>query len=156
MSNQELIEHFYTSFSKADVEGMLSCYANDIEFEDPAFGKLQGEQVKNMWRMLVKPGLQLTFSKVWADDRNGGAHWDAAYTFSKTGRKVLNRIDASFEFKNGKIKKHTDHFDMWKWSKQALGLPGLLLGWSPFLKNKVRGQALHQLQKFSSNKSGVQ
>jgi ketosteroid isomerase-like protein len=152
MTNQELIEHFYTSFAKADVEGMLSCYDDAIEFEDPAFGKLKGEEAKNMWRMLVKPGLQLTFNKVWADDEKGGAHWDAKYVFSKTGRNVLNKIDAEFQFKNGKIIKHKDTFDMWKWSKQALGLPGLLLGWSPLLKNKVHSQALDQLRKFSSKR----
>jgi ketosteroid isomerase-like protein len=149
MTNQELIEHFYSSFANADVAGMLSCYDDAIVFEDPAFGKLKGEQAKNMWRMLVKPGLHLTFNEVWADGDKGGAHWEARYTFSKTGRKVVNNIDAVFEFRNGKIIKHTDSFDMWKWSKQALGLPGLLLGWSPFLKNKVRAQALEQLKRFS-------
>lgn len=149
MINQELIEQFYTSFSKSDVAGMLSCYDDAIEFEDPAFGKLQGDQAKNMWRMLVKPGLELTFRDVWIDGDNGGAHWEAKYVFSKTGRKVTNNIDATFEFRNGKIIKHKDVFDFWKWSRQALGLPGLLLGWSPFLRNKVRSQALTQLKKFS-------
>lgn len=149
MTNQELIEHFYSSFSKADVTGMLSCYDDAIVFEDPAFGKLKGEEAKNMWRMLVKPGLHLTFNNVWVDGDKGGAHWEAKYTFSKTGRKVVNNIDAVFEFKNGKIIKHTDSFNMWKWSKQALGLPGLLLGWSAFLKNKIRRQALEQLKRFS-------
>lgn len=156
MTNRELIEHFYTSFSKADVEGMLSCYDDAIEFEDPAFGKLKGEQAKNMWRMLVKPGLKLTYNQVWADEKGGGAHWEAVYVFSKTGRNVLNKIDASFEFKNGKIVKHTDRFDMWAWSRQALGLSGFMLGWSSLLQNKVRTQALTQLQKFTDNKNGVQ
>ena len=150
MTNQELIEHFYSSFAKADVAGMLSCYDDAIEFEDPAFGKLKGEHAKNMWRMLVKPGLELTFKDVWVDGDKGGAHWDARYTFSKTGRKVLNKIDAQFEFKNGKIIRHKDHFNMWRWSGQALGLPGMLMGWSSLLRNKVRTQALEQLRKFES------
>lgn len=147
-TNTGLIEKFYTAFAHADPEGMVSCYTDDITFEDPAFGMLKGEDAKNMWRMLVNPGLSLIFSKVWADDNKGGAHWEATYTFSKTGRKVVNKIDAQFEFREGKISKHTDHFNFWKWSAQALGAPGLLLGWTPFLRNKVRQQALERLRNF--------
>src|SRR5688572_5589741 len=146
MTNTALIEKFYTAFAHADAEGMVSCYTDDIAFEDPAFGPLKAEDAKNMWRMLVNPGLSLLFSKVWADDNKGGAHWEATYIFSKTGRKVINKIDAEFEFRDGKISKHTDHFSFWKWSAQALGTPGLLLGWTPFLRNKVRQQALERLR----------
>lgn len=148
MTNTALIEKFYSAFAHADAEAMVSCYTDDIVFEDPAFGRLQGEDAKNMWRMLINPDLTLVFSKVWADDDKGGAHWEATYTFSKTGRKVTNKIDATFEFRDGKISKHTDHFSFWKWSAQALGAPGLLLGWTPFLRNKVRQQALGRLRNF--------
>ena len=34
------------------------------------------------------------------------------------------------------------------WSRQALGTPGLLLGWSPFLRNKVRATAAANLKRF--------
>jgi ketosteroid isomerase-like protein len=148
MTNTGLIEKFYSAFAHADAEGMVSCYTDDINFEDPAFGILKGEDAKNMWRMLVNPGLSLIFSKVWAGDNKGSAHWEATYTFSKTGRKVVNKIDAEFEFRDGKISKHTDHFSFWKWSAQALGTPGLLLGWTPFLRSKVRQQALERLHNF--------
>ena len=54
------------------------------------------------------------------------AHWEAHYLFSATGRKVLNRIDAEFEFDHaGLIVRHRDRFDFWAWSRQALGLPGV-------------------------------
>lgn len=148
MNGKDLIEQFYTAFAKADAEGMVACYHQDIEFEDPAFGPLKGDDARNMWRMLVNPGLKLEFSKVQANEHTGSAHWEAHYIFGKTGNKVLNKIDAVFEFKEGKIIKHKDHFDFWKWSRQALGMPGLLMGWSPFLKNKVRQQALDRLHKF--------
>ncbi len=148
MTHKELIEHFYTCFARADAEGMVACYADDIAFEDPAFGPLHGDDARNMWRMLVNPGLKLKFSNVWAEGDKGGAHWEAEYTFSKTGRKVLNKIDASFEFKNGRISKHNDRFDFWNWAGQALGTPGKLLGWTSFLKNKVRAQALDRLHHF--------
>lgn len=150
MSNTALIEKFYTAFARADAETMVSCYTDDIAFEDPAFGPLRGADAKNMWRMLVNPGLSLVFKQVWADGDKGGAHWEATYTFSKTGRKVVNKIDAQFEFRDGLICKHTDQFNFHSWSAQALGMPGKLLGWTSFLKNKVRRQALERLSHFSN------
>ena len=72
----------------------------------------------------------------------------ARYTFSATGRKVLNRIDASFEFRDGLIVRHIDRFDFWRWSRQALGTPGLLLGWTGFLRGKVRAKAAASLAAF--------
>jgi len=153
MTNKQIIEAFYTAFSKADAPAMVSFYDDDIIFEDPAFGVLKGQDARNMWLMLVNPGLELVFSGVSADNDKGRAHWEATYTFGKTGRKVINKIDASFEFRNGKIIRHTDRFSFWKWSRQALGLPGYLLGWTPFLQHKVRAQALERLTAFKNKKA---
>jgi hypothetical protein len=55
-------------------------------------------------------------------------------------------------FKNGKIVRHRDQFNLWKWARQALGLKGLLLGWTPFLQNAVRAQAAKGLTIFRSKK----
>ena len=148
MDNKELIEQFYTSFAKGDANGMVVCYADDVVFEDPAFGTLHGERAKNMWRMLVNPNMTLMFNNVWAEGDKGGAHWEATYIFSKTGNQVVNKIDAQFKFKDGKIIHHKDHFNFWKWSRQALGISGLLLGWTPLLKNKVQQTALAKLDSF--------
>src|ERR1700752_2857405 len=128
MDNAELIKKFYRSFANADAEGMVSCCHEEIQFQDPAFGILKKENAKNMWRMLMersKGQIKITFDNVVADEMNGSANWIAEYNFGQTGRKVINVISAQFEFKDGKIIKHTDHFSMWKWSRQALGLPGL-------------------------------
>lgn len=144
-----MIESFYQSFAAKDAEGMISCYADDIEFEDPAFGPLKGNDAKNMWRMLLKnPDIAVTVSNVRADDKTGSAHWGAVYTFSRTGRKVTNHVSARFEFRDGKIVKHTDSFDIWKWTGQAMGLKGYLLGWTPLMKNGIRKQALGLLRKY--------
>ncbi|WP_118972508.1 nuclear transport factor 2 family protein [Taibaiella koreensis] len=153
MDHKALIEQFYTAFAHADAETMVACYALGIVFEDPAFGRLEGVAAADMWRMLVKPGLRLTFDRVWAEGDKGGAHWEARYRFSQTGRTVVNRIEASFVFRDGKIVQHTDRFDFYRWSRQALGLPGWLLGWTPYLKQKVRQQALRKLQQFQASQS---
>ena len=44
----------------------------------------------------------------------------------ETGNAVLNRIDARFTFRDGKIIRHEDSFDLWKWAGQALGMKGKL------------------------------
>lgn len=152
-NNEKLITSFYEAFASCDAEAMVSNYHAEIVFSDPAFGELNGEDAKNMWRMLIaraKDNIEIKFSNVSATDLKGSADWTAKYLFSKTNRQVFNEIHAEFEFKDGKIIKHRDTFDIWKWSKQALGLPGMLLGWSSFMENKIRQNALESLNKFSS------
>lgn len=155
MKNEALIREFYEAFARADAEGMVRCYAPNVVFTDPAFGELRGDEAKAMWRMLIessKGQIALTFDNVKADDTMGSADWVAHYTFSQTGRKVVNRVSARFEFQDGLIVRHTDHFDAWKWSRQALGLPGYLLGWTPFMKNKIQQRARRQLTKYRERK----
>ncbi len=147
---KEVIEEFYTAFQNKDVERMVSFYHDDIEFTDPAFGDLKGEHAKNMWRMLIARGadLKLEFSNVSADENSGKAHWEAQYTFTQTGRKVINKIDAQFTFKDGKIIRHVDTFNLHTWAKQALGFKGLLIGGTSFFQRKLNSQANQRLVKF--------
>jgi hypothetical protein len=92
--------------------------------------------------------LQIEFRDVVVEGERGRAHWDARYTFSATGRKVLNRIDAQFELRDGLIVRHVDQFDFALWARQALGLPGLLLGWTGWFQAKVKAQVVDNLAKF--------
>lgn len=149
MSTQ-LIEQLYGSFARRDADGMAACYAPDATFSDPVFRDLRGAQVPAMWRMLCERGqdLAITYRDVEGDDAVGRAHWDATYTFSQTGRKVMNSIDARFTFQGGRIATHVDAFDLWRWTRMALGAPGLLLGWSPLVQDKVRAQAMKGLQLY--------
>lgn len=150
-SNEQIIEEFYAAFADGNPETMASCYHPEIVFEDPAFGKLHGKDASDMWHMLIeraKGNLEIEFSNIKADANKGGAEWIATYNFSKTNRNVVNKIKASFEFKDGLIIKHTDNFDFYNWSKQALGTTGLFLGWSSFLHKKVQKQALESLRKY--------
>ena len=148
--SKELIERFYRAFSARDAEAMAALYTDDVRFSDPAFGPLEGEHARNMWRMLAARAadLELTFSNVTDDS----AHWEATYTFSQTGRKVHNVIDARFQIRDGKIARHDDSFDFWRWSRQALGPAGLLLGWTPFLQQAVRKKALAGLAAYEASR----
>lgn len=153
--NQATIDRFYSSFAQLDTEGMASCYADDARFDDEAFSLRGKREVVGMWRMLCEATKaknrdvwRLEYRDVQADAATGQAHWDAYYRFS-TGRMVHNSIDARFEFDpQGRIRVHKDSFDFWRWSRQALGAPGLLLGWTPLLRTKVRQQAGANLRKY--------
>jgi len=148
MTEKETINKFYTSFQQLDAESMASCYHNNIEFEDPAFGKLNGEHAKNMWRMLCKNSKDLIIDFEITYDKS--TKWDAHYTFSQTGKIVHNKITARFEFKDGLIIKHTDNFNLHSWAKQALGFKGWLLGNTSFFKKKLNQQTAHLLSKFEN------
>lgn len=146
------IEGFYAAFAKLDSAAMQACYAEDARFDDEAFSLVGAAQIGGMWRMLCEAtrAKGMTHWKLEASDiTDHSAHWEAHYLFSATGRLVHNKIDAEFEFdENNLITRHRDRFDFWIWSRQALGTPGALLGWSPWLRGKVRAQAAANLKKF--------
>lgn len=148
--NTQLIETFYQAFGRRDSAVMNACYTEDVVFTDPVFETLRGDDARRMWRMLCRRAkdLKIEASGIEADDNQGRAHWVASYTFGGTGNYVVNRIDAAFVFRDGKIAQHTDQFDLYRWARQALGLKGVLLGWLPPVQAAVRKQAAEGLSKF--------
>ena len=58
---------------------------------------------------------------------------------------------AEFRFADGLIAEHRDEFDFHRWSRQALGAPGLLLGWTPLLRAAVRRRARAGLDEFMAS-----
>lgn len=150
-----LITAFYESFSKRDGGAMAAAYGPNATFSDPVFTDLKGPEVGAMWQMLCERGkdLRIEFRDVRAEGDGVRAHWEAWYSFSVTGRPVHNIIEAQFTFKDGLILSHRDEFDFWAWSQQALGPTGLFLGWTPIVRNKVRGQARKGLDIFMQKRA---
>jgi ketosteroid isomerase-like protein len=150
MTHIETIESFYHSFQERDYQGMTACYHPSIWFSDPVFPNLRGDEARAMWHMLCEQGTDLgvAFSDVEAESNSGSARWDAHYTFAPTGRLVHNKVDARFEFRDGKIIRHVDSFDLWRWTRMALGATGVITGWSGFAKAKVRATADRSLRRF--------
>jgi hypothetical protein len=151
-----VIERFYAAFAALDAEAMQACYTSDAHFEDPVFTLEGREQIGSMWRMLCeavrakgRDAWRLEASGISADASSGRAHWEPRYRFTATGRMVHNVVDAQFTFRDGRFATHIDRFDFWRWSRQALGPAGVLLGWSPMLRNKVRATAARNLSAFA-------
>lgn len=155
--SRKTIETFYTAFARLDGAAMAACYAEDARFDDEAFSLAGRREIGGMWSMLCE-AVTAKGRDVWRLDvsevTDKSAHWEAHYRFSATGRMVHNIIEARFEFDAaGLITRHRDSFDFWRWARQALGAPGMLLGWSPFLRGKVRAQAASNLKKFLARQS---
>jgi ketosteroid isomerase-like protein len=148
--NVALIHRFYDAFARRDTDAMAACYAPDATFRDPAFGELDAARTVAMWRMLVgrATDLEVAHTGAEADEGHGRAHWDARYTFTQTGRRVVNSIDATFRFRDGLIVRHEDRFPFWHWARQALGPAGWLLGWTPLVRARVRRTAVRSLDRW--------
>ncbi len=135
---------------------MAACYALHVRFSDPVFTDPRGDRAGAMWRMLTEgpgePRVQLLEHE--ADQARGSAHWRAHYTFTETGRPVVNDIPASFRFEDGLIVEHRDRFSFHRWARHALGPVGLLLGWTPLLRAAVRRKAASRLAKFTGTPDG--
>ena len=143
------IEQFYKAFASLDSKTMAECYALDATFEDEVFQLRGRTHVGVMWDMLcaaVKKSGRTDWKLEVRDITERSAHWEPTYRFSATGRIVHYVIDAEFEFDSqGLIKRHRDRFDFWRWARQALGLRGLLFGWTDWLRRKVQRQANRSL-----------
>ena len=143
-------ERFYDAFALGDWHTMGLLYAQHATFSDPAFPSLNADEVRAMWHMLLSRAHDLSLNYNVVAESEGGARvvWVASYTFGATGRPVTNRIVTEMRFAAGRIVQQVDRFNFWRWSRQALGLPGLLLGWTPMLQAKVSKQAMSGLHKF--------
>ncbi len=148
--NEALIHQFYTAFQQKDVKTMQNSYDDQAIFNDAVFINLDAQQVRAMWQMLLSRSedMKMSFGKVKEDGDKVTAYWEAHYTFTATGKKVVNKIDAEFEIKDGKIIRHTDTFNFHKWARQAFGSGGLLLGWTNVFKEKVRQTAKKKLDDY--------
>src|SRR4051795_2226692 len=135
----DLIQRFYAAFDKHDGDTMAACYAPDAQFSDPVFGELHGDEPGAMWKMLTgrAEDLQVQLVDKTVSGDTGTAHWIAHYTFTQTGRKVVNDVHASFRFADGLIVDHRDEFDFTRWARQAIGVAGLL----PRVLSTVRKKA---------------
>lgn len=158
-SNKQIVEQFYTAFQQLDYKSMQSCYSDDIVFSDPVFLLLRGTEAKCMWEMLCKNArdFSLSFSDIeLIDHEYATCSWTATYTFSGTGRRVINNIKAFMRLKDGKIIEHSDGFRLSTWAAQALGWKGVLFGWTGFMKRGIQKNARRNLAYFIQSKNASQ
>jgi hypothetical protein len=152
-SAEILITAFYTAFQNKDFRSMQQCYSPGAVFTDSVFLNLNCNEAKAMWHMLSAGAkdLELKFDSVKGSDSRASCKWIATYTFSLTKKKVVNIIHAEFELKDGKIILHKDTFSFYSWARQAFGITGLFLGWTPYFRKKVQATSRKRLYDFISD-----
>lgn len=149
-------ERFYEAFMVRDHYTMGLLYAEHATFSDPVFPLMNAKGARLMWHMLLSRAedLGVEVSIVEDSPTRARVNWIAYYTFAATGRPVVNRIHSDMVLSAGKIVRHVDTFSLWRWTSQALGAKGTLLGWTPMVKNKVRAQAASALREFARSLAG--
>ncbi|BAO56211.1 nuclear transport factor 2 family protein [Nonlabens marinus] len=154
METRQLLNKFYDSFAHGDAHGMIECYAPQIVFEDPVFGQLHGKRAECMWQMLLenkKRKPQISYRVLIYGADTAQVAWTATYFYGKSDRKVVNQVLASFDFKDGLIVHHRDNFNLWNWSRQALGISGFLIGWTNIMERKIQNKTRALLDTYIEN-----
>jgi ketosteroid isomerase-like protein len=116
-------ERFYEAFMVRDHYTMGMLYADNATFSDPVFPLLNARGARTMWRMLLTRAEDLAIEVNIVEDSASRAvvDWVAHYTFSATGRPVVNRVHTEMSIAVGRIVRQVDDFSLWRWSSQALG-----------------------------------
>lgn len=132
---------------------MAALYAPEASFSDPIFTQLNGPQAGHMWTMILsaRQDFSLTYAITQATDTEASVAWTARYRFAKTGRMIVNRVQAHLTIRNGLIVEHRDEFSLYGWARQAFGPTGILLGWMPWFQNRVRQTAQGSLERWVSS-----
>lgn len=73
---------------------MLANYADDVVFNDPAFGMQHGGVQHAGHANRTRTALSFTLSDIDATDATAPARWVARYRFRQNGRLQINAIDA--------------------------------------------------------------
>ena len=159
---EQRLAAFYAAFRELDAASMRAAYAPAARFQDPVFRLAGRDEIGAMWAMLCEATARngrdvwrLDVGEIVADASYGRARWEAHYRFSATGRMVHNVVEAEFTFEDGLIVTHAESYDFWRWSRQALGSTGLMMGWTPMLRNQVRRQAQGKLERFLAHRAAA-
>lgn len=148
-----VVEQFYAALARRDAESMAACYSDDAVFTDPVFGELRGGAVRDMWRMLLgRSSGDMTIEARFLGGASDGTTQQMlakiAYTFSRTGNRVVNEIATWMKLRDGRIVQQVDDFDFFAWARQAFGVTGWLIGWTPWFRRKVQREAAAGLARF--------
>lgn len=151
-SNEQLLTKFFQCLNAHDFNGMADCFHENATFQDIAFSLNGKKQIQAMWEMICSPNdkgeksdIKSTVQELTANDSTGRAVVLDDYTYRDTGRKVLNTITSTFEFRDGLIFKQTDSCDAVSWANQALGgITGFIAGYVELIR---RWKAMRKLKE---------
>lgn len=156
MLNKEVVERFYTAFSKSDYAVLASCLSQNIIYHDPIFGLLEADQVFNLWQMKCERlrNFSFEFSNIQELDREYvSCNWKISFFHRPTGDVVTMPGKAYMRIIDEKITEHSDGYKLSEWLAVTKGWKGKLLGWTHAMQRKEQNIYRKLLERYIKNKN---
>lgn len=157
------VQDFFDALARLDAYALAQCYAPSARFEDAAWSLQGTEAIAAMWEMICDDTRRLG-ADVWRLEClriRGTRHrckvdWRLSHRDPATGRLIHQRMESRFLLtRDGRIDFHENRFSLWRWSRQARGLSGWLLGWTPIMRQRVRHDAAQRLDRYLEGRSSL-
>lgn len=150
--NELLLTKFFEYLNAHNLERIASCYHEEATFHDIAFNLKGKKQIYAMWDMIcsvnkdnIPSDIKVHIERLSANDATGSAVVLESYTYRDNNKKVHNKINSTFEFRDGLIYKQNDDCDPVSWANQAFGgIRGFIAGHIEFVR---RYRAMDKLRK---------
>ena len=152
MNNLKTVVTFFEAYQRHDADGMFKCLDPDIEFSDLAFERIQGDDVRMMWRWFCKKPVEVpTFQTVLSDGERVRVHYRVKYSV-EGGGIVDYVIQADLVLREGRIFRQVDSptISNFTFAKMAMGFPKCLLALTPLFKPLVRRRMRKSLDDFGT------
>jgi len=140
--NTEKVKEFYEALSRNDYEALIRLYHPDATYTDELFS-FKGKEIHALWYAATRPAMKLEVECLAIEEVNDRVQtkWKMGYTLDVINSRIELEEIGIFVFEGEKIMEHSDEYNFREWCTQAFGIIGTLLGWSSWLRNRVRKQA---------------
>lgn len=138
----EIVKEFYEALNKRDYKIVNGLYHSEAKYRDEIFD-FNGIEIHALWYNATLPEMDISvkLESIREEGDKVITEWEMRYTLDIIKRRINLKEKGVFEFKDEKIYRHTDTYDFWAWCTQAFGAIGRVMGWSNWLRNRVRNQA---------------
>lgn len=156
MTNSQVVERFYNAFSKLDYSEMTALLSQNIIYQDPIFGMLEGEPVFSLWQMKCKRLREFSFSYTNIEELDAEyirCDWKISFFHRPTGDVVTMPGKAYMKIIDGKITEHSDAYKISDWLSVTQGWKGKFFGWMGFMQRKEQNTYRSLLERYIRNKN---
>jgi ketosteroid isomerase-like protein len=143
-ANWTLVEQHYKAIQAKDADAILAVYAADCRIDHPLIGRMSKDEFSKAVQAFIRqtPDYELEFQISHAGAQRVDAEWALTHVFHLTGRTIRLAGATTYFLSANRITRHIDQFDRRAWSRQAMGMTGLVLsfvpGWRSFVERELR------------------
>jgi hypothetical protein len=143
-ANWTLVEQLFKAFQSKDTDAIFATYAADCQFDHPLIGRLSKNEFSMAIRAFMRatPDYELAFQINHTDAKRVDVEWTITHIFHLTAKVIKQHGTTTCFLSNNRIVQQIDKFDRRAWSRQAMGMTGLVLsfvpGWRSFIERELR------------------